>query len=100
MSTSATSRFLAALSGAALIACSGESPPPADVHGWDENGRLLLRSLWIESLPALPPSKSNRVADDPRAAELGHRLFFDPALSANGETGNGRRTRTTAPSAC
>jgi cytochrome c peroxidase len=25
------------------------------------------------------------VADDPRAAELGHLLFFDEALSANGE---------------
>ena len=37
------------------------------------------------SLPPAPASPSNRAADDPRAAQLGHRLFFDPGLSANGE---------------
>jgi cytochrome c peroxidase len=44
----------------------------------------LLQSLWIESLPPPPPDPSNRVADDPRAADLGQRLFFDPRLSGNG----------------
>jgi cytochrome c peroxidase len=37
--------------------------------------------LSPESLPAPPPDKSNRYADDPRAAELGHKLFFDPGFS-------------------
>ena len=43
-----------------------------------------IESLWIERLPPLPSSPSNRVADDPRAVDLGHRLFFDPRLSGNG----------------
>lgn len=30
---------------------------------------------------ALPPSRGNVHADDPAAAALGHRLFFDPSLS-------------------
>jgi len=45
----------------------------------------LLQSLWIGSLPPVPADPSNAVADDPRAARLGQRLFFDPRLSANGE---------------
>ncbi len=45
----------------------------------------LLRSLWIGSLPPVPADPSNAVADNPRAARLGQRLFFDTRLSANGE---------------
>jgi cytochrome c peroxidase len=41
-------------------------------------------SLWIGSLEALPADPSNRRADDPAAADLGRRLFFDTRLSANG----------------
>ena len=33
----------------------------------------------------VPPDPSNSVADDPRAAELGKRLFFDVRLSGNGK---------------
>jgi cytochrome c peroxidase len=40
--------------------------------------------LWLESLPALPPDPSNAVADNPIAAELGRKLFFDMRMSANG----------------
>jgi cytochrome c peroxidase len=43
-----------------------------------------LRGLWIGSLEPLPPDPTNRVADDPAAAALGKRLFFDTRLSANG----------------
>jgi cytochrome c peroxidase len=53
--------------------------------GWTDAELTQLRSLSIASLPPLPADPSNRVADDPRAAELGHRLFFDPRLSANGK---------------
>ncbi len=52
---------------------------------WSEQDQALLRELWIGSLPALPPDPSNGVADDPRAASLGHRLFFDTRLSADGK---------------
>jgi cytochrome c peroxidase len=33
----------------------------------------------------VPPDPSNRWADDPAAADLGHRLFFEKRLSANGK---------------
>ncbi|HET9360691.1 MAG TPA: cytochrome-c peroxidase, partial [Vicinamibacterales bacterium] len=32
-----------------------------------------------------PADPTNRVADDPRAADFGRRLFFDSRLSANGQ---------------
>lgn len=53
--------------------------------GWTTDELTTLRSLWIGSLPRLPPDPSNRYGDDPRAAEFGHRLFFDARLSANGK---------------
>ena len=56
----------------------------AMAHDWTADELSVLRSLWIGSLEALPPDPSNRYADDPRAADMGHRLFFDTRLSANG----------------
>ena len=50
---------------------------------WTADEIELLRSLWIGSLSPLPPDPSDRVADDPRAATLGQRLFFDVRLSGN-----------------
>lgn len=44
-----------------------------------------MRELWIGSLSPLPPDPSNRYADDPRAAVLGQKLFFDIRFSANGQ---------------
>lgn len=58
--------------------------------------------LTLSPLPAVPPDTTNRYADDPRAAELGQRFFFEKrysgpitvgddgtngALGAAGETG-------------
>ena len=40
-----------------------------------------LRELSPESLPTPPPDLSNRFADDPEAAALGQRFFFDPSFS-------------------
>jgi cytochrome c peroxidase len=56
-----------------------------DAAAWTEAELSLLRGLSLASLPPLPPDPSNRVADDPRAAALGQRLFFDERLSANGK---------------
>lgn len=53
-------------------------------HAWSDTELALLRSLQIGGLTPLPPDPSNAVADDPRAAAFGHRLFFDPRLSGNG----------------
>ena len=51
---------------------------------WTKDELAVLRSLWIGSLPEVPPDPSNAVADDAHAADFGHRLFFDTRLSANG----------------
>ena len=52
---------------------------------WTEAGLATLRSLWIGSLPPLAPDPSNAYADDPGAAALGQKLFFDTRFSANGQ---------------
>ncbi len=57
---------------------------PQAEQSWTEDELLVLRSLSLASLGDPPRSPSNRVADDPRAARLGERLFFDPRLSRNG----------------
>ncbi len=67
------------------LACVATACAPADDPDgpWKSQELALLRSL--SPPPVLPPpSPGNRVADDPRAADLGHRLFFDKALSGNG----------------
>ena len=51
---------------------------------WTELDLMVLQRLSLDSLPELPPDPSNTVADDPRAATFGHKLFFDTRLSANG----------------
>ncbi|MGI9220724.1 MAG: cytochrome-c peroxidase [Woeseiaceae bacterium] len=57
---------------------------PASPKPWTDADLEILRSLSIENLPPLPADASNAVADDPRAANLGHALFFDARLSVNG----------------
>ena len=42
------------------------------------------RLLRMSPLPLPPANPTNAVADSPAAAELGHTLFFDPALSGDG----------------
>ncbi len=72
-----TTALFAALA-LATAARAGETPP------WSERDVRVLGSLRLERTP--PPSPSNRVADDPRAAALGRRLFFDPGFGAAGKT--------------
>ena len=52
---------------------------------WSAAQTATLRSLTLSELEPLPADPTNRVADDPRAVALGHRLFFDTRLSANGK---------------
>jgi cytochrome c peroxidase len=52
--------------------------------GWTSAQLEELRSMSLAELESLPRDPTNRVADDPRAADLGRRLFFDTRLSANG----------------
>ena len=61
----------------------------AGVHDWTQEEVATMRSLWIESLPPLPPSPSNTYAGDPRAAALGRKFFFDKRFSGNLEVSCG-----------
>ena len=87
--------FAGLVSLAALVACA---PPPeaepaaapprptaAPPHVWADWERAAIESLSIAKLGEAPLDHSNHLAEDPAAAALGHRLFFDPGLSANGE---------------
>lgn len=69
----------------ALAGAAWYSLRPAEQPVWTDHELDMMESLWIANLPPLPPDPSNAVADDPRAARFGHRLFFDPRLSGNGE---------------
>jgi cytochrome c peroxidase len=59
-------------------------PSPA-LKPWTNSELALIQSLSLNSLPAPPLDPGNHVADHIKAAELGHRLFFDTRLSANGQ---------------
>ena len=65
----------------AAVAYSAGSP----VDRWTAEQIEELKTLSIASLDAVPADPTNRVADDPRAAALGRRLFFDTRLSGNGQ---------------
>ena len=52
--------------------------------GWTIAQLEELRSMSLAELDPLPRDPTNRMADDPRAADLGRRLFFDTRLSSNG----------------
>jgi cytochrome c peroxidase len=51
---------------------------------WSSEELAQLRGLSLTQLPPLPPDPSNRYGDDPLAAALGQRLFFDTRLSVDG----------------
>jgi cytochrome c peroxidase len=74
-----------ALAAAALVVALSRGDQPRPLERWTAAELMTLRSLSLASLGAPPPDPSNAFADDPRAAALGRRLFFDQRLSANGE---------------
>lgn len=51
---------------------------------WSDVELINISSLSIKKLNPLRPNKSNRLADDLKAAALGQALFHDPRFSANG----------------
>jgi cytochrome c peroxidase len=71
--------ILLTLSAGILLGCANQTSP------WSEAEVELMRTLWIESLPALPPDPSNQYADDPRAVAFGAKLFSDTRFSSNNE---------------
>ena len=81
-------KYRALAVGLLLMAISGNGfavKKSAETHVWSDTEIATLKTLWIGSLQPLPPDPSNKFADDPDAAELGHRLFFDTRFSANGK---------------
>lgn len=52
---------------------------------WSEAEVGILKTLWIGSLPKLPPDPSNQFGDDVQAAAFGEKLFFDTRFSINGK---------------
>ena len=66
----------------ALVAATVARPRAGS--GWTDEELATLRSLSIASLESLAADPSNRYADEPRAVQLGHQLFFDARLSSNG----------------
>lgn len=73
--------LLPLLLGVVAAGCAEQIDPPPGV--WNDAERALLRSLT--GIPKPPASPGNRFADDPAAARLGQRLFFERRLSKNGE---------------
>ncbi|XYI02235.1 cytochrome-c peroxidase [Sorangium sp. So ce1128] len=69
--------WLAMAAGIALAGCGGGMTV-------EEEEELAAMQIGPEALPSSP---TNRYADDPAAAELGRRLFFDRRMSADGEVG-------------
>lgn len=82
--TSGNRNKIVAVIAVALAATAWWQFGPRNPAAWTESDLVVLQSLSLENLPALPTDPSNAVADDLRAAELGHKLFFDTRLSANG----------------
>lgn len=81
-----SSKFALILVTGLVIVASGITaywlwPRPA----WSEEEIATLRSLWIGSLPPLAPDPSNRYSDDPAAAVLGEKIFFDTRFSRTGQ---------------
>ncbi|HET7231986.1 MAG TPA: cytochrome c peroxidase [Longimicrobium sp.] len=72
---------MAALAVVAALACGASIRS----GGWSGEEVATMRSLSIAELEPLPGDPSNRYADDTAAAALGHALFFDKRLSANGQ---------------
>lgn len=74
---------LAACGGAEKTAVS-PTPEPTTL-GWTSSEISTLKSLWLGSLPDLPPDPSNAYGDNAKAAQLGQQIFFDTRFSSNGQ---------------
>jgi cytochrome c peroxidase len=78
-----TNKALVALALLLLVTIVAAAAPGRD--GWTDEEVAQLRSMSLRALGPVPGDPTNRVADDPRAADFGRSLFFDARLSANGK---------------
>jgi cytochrome c peroxidase len=82
-----TNKVLVALALVLVITIVSAAAPRGD--RWTTEEVALLSSLSLRELGPVVADPTNRVADDPRAAEFGRKLFFDTRLSANGQVSCG-----------
>lgn len=75
-------RIAAAIASVSLLGAA--STATAGGERWTAAEVEQIAALSLRGLEPPPSDPSNRVADDPRAAVLGQRLFFDARLSSNG----------------
>ncbi len=75
--------FVVAVLISTALLISVTTPHAMDLHVWKDSEKAVLQSLWIGNLPPVPTDPSNRYADNPKAAVLGKRLFFDSRFSGN-----------------
>ena len=78
-----TNKVLVALALMLVITMVSAAAPRGD--RWTTEDVAQLSSMSLGELGPAPGDPTNRVADDPRAAEFGRKLFFDTRLSANGQ---------------
>jgi cytochrome c peroxidase len=78
-----TNRLLIALALVLTVTMVSAAAPRAD--RWTRQEVAQVSSMSLRELGPAPADPTNRVADDPRAAEFGRTLFFDTRLSANGQ---------------
>jgi cytochrome c peroxidase len=73
-------RYRFAITAWVTAACAG-SPPPSPPDAFTAHERAVIATLAPGRLPAPGRDASNAFADDPAAARLGQRLFFEKAFS-------------------
>ena len=73
------------LSTLALLASITTGLHANSISDWTEEEVNSLKHMWIKSLPPLEDDMSNRYANNPKAAALGKKLFFDSRFSSNGK---------------
>src|SRR5918996_422218 len=78
-----TNKLLVTFAVVLVVTIVATAAPGAD--RWTEEDVAQLSSMSLRVLGPAPADPTNRVADDPRAAALGRKLFFDPRLSGNGQ---------------
>jgi cytochrome c peroxidase len=78
-----TNQALIALALLPVVTMVSAAAPRGD--RWTDEEVAQLSSLSLGELGTPPSDPTNRVADDPQAAEFGRKLFFDMRLSVNGQ---------------
>jgi len=70
---------------ALMLASESAAQEKTAADSWTSFERGMMRSLWLGSLPPVPPDPSNRFAENAKAAGLGKLIFFDTRFSANND---------------